>query len=62
MVVPSLAKVYTVGDTPGWTTGVDYSTWTKDKTFKVGDSLGEFFNLYILPNVGSIILTDIVKF
>ncbi|KAB2030488.1 hypothetical protein ES319_D05G235500v1 [Gossypium barbadense] len=39
MVVPSLAKVYTVGDTPGWTTGVDYSTWTKDKTFKVGDSL-----------------------
>ncbi|KAA3453897.1 blue copper protein-like [Gossypium australe] len=39
MVVPSLAKVYTVGDTSGWTTGVDYSTWTKDKTFKVGDSL-----------------------
>ncbi|XVE55545.1 hypothetical protein DITRI_Ditri03aG0167500 [Diplodiscus trichospermus] len=39
MVVPSLATVYTVGDTSGWTTGVDYSTWTKGKTFKVGDSL-----------------------
>ncbi|XWS23933.1 hypothetical protein CRYUN_Cryun28dG0058200 [Craigia yunnanensis] len=39
MVVPSLATVYTVGDTSGWTSGVDYSTWTKGKTFKVGDSL-----------------------
>ncbi|XVF64834.1 hypothetical protein PTKIN_Ptkin09bG0198300 [Pterospermum kingtungense] len=39
MVAPSLATVYTVGDTSGWTTGVDYSTWTQGKTFKVGDSL-----------------------
>ncbi|KAK8552170.1 hypothetical protein V6N13_120589 [Hibiscus sabdariffa] len=39
MVVPSLAKVYTVGDASGWTTGVDYRTWTSGKTFKVGDSL-----------------------
>ncbi|KAK8580375.1 hypothetical protein V6N13_143482 [Hibiscus sabdariffa] len=39
MVVPSLAKVYTVGDGSGWTTGVDYSTWTSGKSFKVGDSL-----------------------
>ncbi|KAF6170292.1 hypothetical protein GIB67_042982 [Kingdonia uniflora] len=38
-VVPSLATVYTVGDTSGWTTGVDYSTWTSDKTFAVGDTL-----------------------
>ncbi|GMI82816.1 hypothetical protein HRI_001950900 [Hibiscus trionum] len=38
-VVPSLAKDYTVGDASGWTTGVDYSTWTSGKTFKVGDSL-----------------------
>ncbi|GMI77244.1 hypothetical protein like AT1G72230 [Hibiscus trionum] len=37
--VPSLATVYTVGDTSGWATGVDYSSWTKGKTFKVGDSL-----------------------
>ncbi|GMY28794.1 blue copper protein isoform X1 [Fagus crenata] len=39
MVVPSLATVYTVGDSTGWTTGVDYSTWTSGKTFVVGDSL-----------------------
>lgn len=41
MVVPSFAAVYTVGDTSGWTTGIDYSTWTQGKTFKVGDTLGE---------------------
>ncbi|KAI3672513.1 hypothetical protein L6452_38602 [Arctium lappa] len=34
-----LAKVYTVGDTAGWALSVDYTTWTSDKTFKVGDSL-----------------------
>ncbi|KAB1219980.1 Blue copper protein [Morella rubra] len=39
MVVPSLATDYTVGDSTGWTTGVDYSTWTSGKTFAVGDSL-----------------------
>ncbi|KAF8404657.1 hypothetical protein HHK36_009545 [Tetracentron sinense] len=42
-VVPSLATVYTVGDTTGWMTNVDYSTWTSGKTFAVGDSL----DLYI---------------
>lgn len=41
MVVPSLATVYTVGDSSGWTMGADYSTWTSGKTFTVGDSLGE---------------------
>ncbi|XP_010266815.1 PREDICTED: blue copper protein-like [Nelumbo nucifera] len=38
-VVPSLGTVYTVGDETGWTTNVDYSSWTKGKTFAVGDSL-----------------------
>ncbi|XP_059637211.1 blue copper protein-like [Cornus florida] len=38
-VVPSLATVYTVGDTSGWTMGTDYTTWTTGKTFSVGDSL-----------------------
>ncbi|XP_043698413.1 blue copper protein-like [Telopea speciosissima] len=38
-VVPSLATDYTVGDATGWTTNVDYSTWTSGKTFAVGDSL-----------------------
>ncbi|KAJ0981427.1 hypothetical protein J5N97_009682 [Dioscorea zingiberensis] len=30
---------YTVGDTNGWSNGVDYSSWTSGKTFAVGDSL-----------------------
>jgi len=42
MIVPSLATVYTVGDSSGWTIGTDYSTWTSGKTFAVGDSLGKF--------------------
>lgn len=42
MVVPSLATVYTVGDTNGWVTNYDYTTWTSGKTFAVGDSLGKF--------------------
>ncbi|KAJ9545434.1 hypothetical protein OSB04_025141 [Centaurea solstitialis] len=37
--IPCLAKVYTVGDSSGWSLGVDYKTWTSDKTFKVGDTL-----------------------
>lgn len=41
MLVPSLATVYTVGDTGGWVMGTDYSSWTSDKTFTVGDSLGK---------------------
>lgn len=41
MVVPSLATVYTVGESSGWTMGADYSTWTSGKTFAVGDSLGK---------------------
>nr|Q41001.1 RecName: Full=Blue copper protein; Flags: Precursor [Pisum sativum]CAA80963.1 blue copper protein [Pisum sativum]prf//2115352A blue Cu protein [Pisum sativum] len=39
MALPSLATVYTVGDTSGWVIGGDYSTWASDKTFAVGDSL-----------------------
>ena len=41
MVLPTLAKVHTVGETSGWAIGADYSTWTSDKTFVVGDSLGK---------------------
>ncbi|KAE9458873.1 hypothetical protein C3L33_09205, partial [Rhododendron williamsianum] len=39
LAVPGLATVYTVGDSSGWTMGVDYTTWTTGKTFVVGDSL-----------------------
>lgn len=39
-VVPTMATDHTVGDSGGWAMGVDYSTWTSDKTFVVGDNLG----------------------
>lgn len=40
MVQPNFATVYTVGDTAGWSLGVDYGTWASGKTFSVGDKLG----------------------
>lgn len=54
LAVPGLATVYTVGDSSGWTMGVDYTTWTTGKTFVVGDSLGEFSlttSLYIARTI-----------
>ncbi|KAI4366556.1 hypothetical protein MLD38_022419 [Melastoma candidum] len=39
LAVLTSATVYTVGDTSGWAMGVDYTTWTSGKTFKVGDNL-----------------------
>ncbi|XP_015934822.1 blue copper protein [Arachis duranensis] len=39
MALPTIATVYTVGDTSGWATGGDYSTWASGKNFIVGDSL-----------------------
>lgn len=45
--MPSLAKVYTVGDSAGWALNVDYKTWTSGKTFKVGDSLGNIMSCYL---------------
>ncbi|XP_061961288.1 uclacyanin-3-like [Populus nigra] len=33
------ATTYTVGDSSGWTTFGDYTTWVSGKTFTVGDSL-----------------------
>ncbi|KAK7379307.1 hypothetical protein VNO80_04764 [Phaseolus coccineus] len=35
----AVAKDFVVGDDHGWTEGFDYSTWTADKTFQVGDVL-----------------------
>ncbi|EXB99558.1 Blue copper protein [Morus notabilis] len=40
MAAPAVyAAQYTVGDASGWNSGVDYATWTSDKTFRVGDTL-----------------------
>ncbi|MED6149281.1 hypothetical protein PIB30_060928 [Stylosanthes scabra] len=33
------ATDYAVGDSSGWSLGVDYTTWASGKTFKVGDTL-----------------------
>ena len=42
--VPSLSTSYAVGDGLGWAQGVDYSSWTYDKTFIVGDNLGKYIH------------------
>ncbi|CAN6273707.1 unnamed protein product [Urochloa humidicola] len=39
VAAPAYATDYVVGDSSGWTSGVDYTTWAKGKTFSVGDSL-----------------------
>ncbi|KAL5724004.1 hypothetical protein ACHQM5_007325 [Ranunculus cassubicifolius] len=40
LVLPAVYAVdYTVGDSSGWTQGLDYTTWTAGKTFAVGDTL-----------------------
>lgn len=39
VAVPAYATEYTVGDSQGWTSGVDYGTWVSAKTFMVGDTL-----------------------
>ncbi|KFK34219.1 hypothetical protein AALP_AA5G116200 [Arabis alpina] len=39
-VVPAVfAVTFQVGDTSGWTSGIDYTTWLTGKTFRVGDTL-----------------------
>lgn len=48
IAMPTLATVYTVGDTSGWAIGADYGTWTSDKTFAVGDSLGKYYSFLLL--------------
>lgn len=35
----AFAANYVVGDSNGWSQGVDYSTWLQGKTFNVGDTL-----------------------
>ncbi|KAM1108913.1 hypothetical protein ACFX13_008496 [Malus domestica] len=41
ILLPTIAMAtdFIVGGDRGWTTGVDYSDWAKDKTFHVGDAL-----------------------
>ncbi|GJN02168.1 hypothetical protein PR202_ga19492 [Eleusine coracana subsp. coracana] len=45
VVLPaSTATDYTVGESSGWTIGVDYSAWTEGKTFHIGDTLSFQYN------------------
>jgi hypothetical protein len=53
------AAKYTVGDTSGWTTGADYTTWASDKKFKVGDSLGQYLYLATCTFPGSLSLSSL---
>ncbi|KAJ3681801.1 hypothetical protein LUZ60_014374 [Juncus effusus] len=39
LAIATEAKDYVVGDSQGWSTGVDYNTWASANTFNVGDSL-----------------------
>jgi len=48
---PASATDYVVGDSSGWNSGVDYTTWAKGKTFSVGDNLGKLVTSLNLGNV-----------
>ena len=48
---PAFATDHVIGDSSGWTSGVDYTTWAKGKTFSVGDNLGKLVTSLNLGNV-----------
>jgi len=35
-----IATDHIVGDDKGWTVDFDYTQWTQDKVFRVGDNIG----------------------
>lgn len=41
------AVQHIVGDSGGWTTFGDYTTWASSNTFNVGDTLCKFHNLFL---------------
>lgn len=57
-VASSFAAVYTVGEGSGWALGVDYSGWTSDKTFVVGDTLGQLSSLISLLLLNSFFIIE----
>ncbi|XP_062221049.1 uclacyanin-3-like [Phragmites australis] len=56
VVAPAYATDYVVGDSSGWTSGADYTTWAKDKTFRVGDTL--VFQYSTMHNVAEVSSAD----
>ncbi|OAY78501.1 uclacyanin-3-like [Ananas comosus] len=55
-VSPAVATDYTVGDSQGWASGVDYSTWVAGKTFNVGDTL--LFQYSFMHDVAEVSKSD----
>lgn len=47
---PLPATEYWVGGDKGWTIDVDYQAWAKGKNFKVGDTLGMYYNIEKVNN------------
>lgn len=46
LAVPEAYAVdYIIGDSSGWSTGVDCNKWASSKTFAVGDNLNILLNL-----------------
>ncbi|XP_066328147.1 uclacyanin-3-like [Miscanthus floridulus] len=56
VAAPAHAKDYTVGDSSGWTSGVDYTTWASGKAFAVGDNL--VFQYSMLHSVAEVSSAD----
>jgi hypothetical protein len=46
---------YNVGESDGWTIGVDYNQWASTKKFQVGDTLGmhrtRLYIIYLKKNI-----------
>lgn len=51
VAAPAHATDYTVGDSSGWSSGVDYATWASGKTFAAGDNLGESYVVLLVLTV-----------
>ena len=49
------ATTFTVGGSQGWTTGVNYDSWANDKSFAVGDTLGELQSFPSAPSGSALI-------
>lgn len=51
LIKETSGDTYTVGDSIGWTLppagNIAYSTWSRTKSFDIGDVVGKFTNYYV---------------